>query len=135
MSTSSVESKFQIRNTVEIRRALPNIKLGDRVHIRSMMHPKYPNKPREGFGTVIAIIGAGMELTEKEAVEIHGNGIYEAKFTSGKPIPLQNFMRAKAVDRIVVKRDDPKDQFKDGYFVQPNVKAPSFFRFPLEIIT
>jgi len=98
-----------------------------------MLHPKYPEKPREGYGTVVAIVGAGVELTEDEVKEIYGKGIEHAKYSNGKPMPISVFTRPKRVDLIVVKRDDPKFD-NDGHYVQPNALQHFSLRFPLEIV-
>lgn len=118
---------------ISLPKALPTIKINDRVQIRPINHPKYPNKPRPGFGTVIAIIGAGTVLTEDEAKEIYGD-ISNAKLKND-PIPITSFMKPRGVDLIVIKRDDPKDPSKPGFYVQPNTVPTPPLIFPLEIIS
>ena len=115
-------------------KAIPTIKINDRVRIRPTNHPKFPNAPRPGLATVIAIIGAGTALTEDEAKEVYGD-ISEAKFKNGNPIPIAAFMKPREVDLILIKRDGPKDPTAPGFYVQPNIAPTPPLIFPLEIIS
>lgn len=62
-----------------------------------------PNNLRSGPGTVIAIIGVGLELTKEEAMDVYqveDNHKY-----------LRGFMKPCKVDRIVVRRDDNSSNY------------------------
>jgi hypothetical protein len=113
-------------------KAIPNIKVNDRVNILS-----YPGhaKPRPGSGKVIAIVGVGVELTTDEVFELYGD-VTKTKLKNGRTLRPEMFTRPLKTDRIIVRRDDPKPG-SDGFFIVPVPNRPfgdaGFF--PLTVIS